>query len=518
MSERYKVIIVGGGTAGWLTAAILGAEFSGRDSAVGITLIESANTPPIGVGEGTWPSMRSTLKKIGLSETDFIRRCNATLKQGTHFVDWIRGDGDRYYHPFSLPTAYADTNLADQWLAGLCGDVDFAQCVSSQAAICDAGKAPKQLGVPEYAYVLNYGYHLDAGEFAGLLADHAKARFNIEHLVDDVTGVELAPTGAIEAIETAEHGRVTGYLFVDCTGLRSLLLGDALNIPVISRKSTLFNDRALAVQVPYPAADTPIATTTRSTAREAGWIWDIGLQHRRGVGYVHSSAHTSSDQAEAVLRQYLNDTQQGVDQGALSVREIRFDPGHRQVFWQHNCVAIGLSAGFIEPLEASALVLVELSARALADRFPRTHEEMSIVAKRFNEEFLGHWQQIIDFLKLHYVLSRREDSDYWIDNRQESAIPQTLRDNLTLWQSRSPWHIDEQRRAEMFPSGSYQYVLYGMGFKTRTNPLGRQNRFDAAQVKSLLDQTNKARQRYLQHLPDHRALINQVLQQGFARV
>lgn len=516
-NKTYKVVIVGGGTAGWLTAALLAAEFSHQHSPVEVTLVESANTPPIGVGEGTWPSMRSTLKKIGLSESLFLRRCNATLKQGTHFFDWATGKGDEYYHPFSLPVGYTDVNLAEHWLAGELGDQPFAAAVTPQYAVCQSGKAPKQLAVPEYAYVLNYGYHLDAGEFALLLAEHTKANFRIHHIIDDVLMVNLDGQGSIASVTTAKNGDIEGYLFIDCTGLRGLLINDALNIPIEPQDHILFNDRALALQVPYDAPNTPIAPATRSTAREAGWIWDIGLEHRRGVGYVHASRYTDTDRACAVLLDYVKGTQPDIEVSQLSPREIKYQPGYRRVFWHRNCVAIGLSAGFIEPLEASALVLVELSARAIADNFPSNGAEMAIVSERFNREFRERWQQIIDFLKLHYVLSQRTDSDYWLDNRAQPSIPRSLQDNLTLWQSRPPWHIDEERRAEMFPSASYQYVLYGMGHKSTVNPLGRRSAGDSRTRDLALQQLRSDTQKYLQHLPNHRDLIAQIGSHDFAR-
>lgn len=517
-AETYNIVIVGGGTAGWLTAAILGAEFNSTASPIRITLIESANTPPIGVGEGTWPSMRSTLKKIGLSESEFIRACNVSLKQGTHFVDWVSGNNDQYYHPFSLPTGYADANLAENWLAGDFGDRPFAACVTPQFDVCEAGKAPKQLGVPEYAYVLNYGYHLDATSFADLLKRHTCTKFNVKHIVDDVLDVVTDATGNIACLKTATNGDLHGYLYVDCTGLRGRLIGEAMGVGIESLKPVLFNDRAVAVQAPYSEAESPIATTTRSTAQRAGWIWDIGLQHRRGIGYVHASDYCSSDEAHNALAGYLTTTQPDLDQQDLTFRDIHFEPGHRKVFWQNNCVAIGLSAGFLEPLEASALVLVELSARALADMFPANATQMAVVAKRFNTEFLDRWAEIIDFLKLHYVLSQRSDSDYWLDNRDPQSIPQSLQDKLSLWTTRAPWHIDDERRSSMFPSASYQYVLYGMGFKTATNPLGRTCADTGERMKALYDQQQRETQRFLQRLPDHRTLMHQVIDKGFSIV
>jgi hypothetical protein len=221
-----------------------------------------------------------------------------------------------------------------------------------------------------------------------------------------------------------------------------------------------------------------IAATTHSTAQRNGWVWDIGLQHRRGVGHVFSTDYQTVPETEVVLDQYLKTTGRTEGLDGLSPRLLTFDPGYRESFWVKNCVGVGLSAGFIEPLEASALVLIELSASAIAEQLPQDKATMAVVAKRFNREFSSRWEQIIDFLKLHYVLSQRTDSDYWRDNRSAESIPDTLAENLLLWRSRAPWYYDDNRRDDMFPSASYQYVLYGMGFKSavtttqlRNNPV-----------------------------------------------
>ena len=517
MSQTEQhIVILGGGTAGWLTANILAAEFDPQ-AGIKITLVESPTTPTIGVGEGTWPSMRSTLLKIGISENAFIQSCSATLKQGTYFKGWASSEGDEYYHPFTLPHGFADLNLAEYWNAGLFGDSCFAESVTPQFAACEAGLAPKQIQVPEYAYTLNYGYHLDAGKFAELLRANAVERLGVTHLLADVKAVQNGCNGDIEALKTTA-GELRGDLFVDCSGFRSLLLGEHFKVPLSSQRNILFNDRALAVQVPYNHPGDSIPTTTRATAHHAGWLWDIGLQHRRGVGAVFSSQHTDRAKMEQVLDQYLRDTGCPAGLDAAAARLIEFEPGYRQAFWHHNCVAIGLSAGFIEPLEASALVLVELSARRLAERLPLAQGQMQATASEFNREFRDRWEQIIEFLKLHYVLSGRDDSEYWIDHRSAASRPADLQQKLLDWQHRCPWHQDERRVDEMFPAASYQYVLYGMGFSTAVQPhIYRDASARVQRAQTLRSEVRQQSEQFATHLPQHRQLLEQASQQGFAR-
>ena len=224
----------------------------------------------------------------------------------------------------------------------------------------------------------------------------------VEYVSAHITGVERSEDGDIARL-ILDDGALVGDLFVDCSGQQSLLLGQQMGVALVAADNVLFNDRALAVQVPYENPETMIASTTHSTAQEAGWIWDIGLQSRRGLGYVHSAAHTTPEQAYTALCQYIERTSPAVNIESLSFRELSFVPGYRKTFWDRNCVAVGLSAGFIEPLEASALALVEQSANILSDHFPSTRQIMDVVSKRFNEKMHYHWQSIIEFLKLHYV-------------------------------------------------------------------------------------------------------------------
>ena len=463
-----KIVIVGGGTAGWITAALVAAETRGRDAhPLEVVLVESPDVPIIGVGEGTWPSMRMTLRRIGLSEGGFVRDCDASFKQGTRFRGWSgRPDAAEYSHPFSFPADYAELNPARFWLAHG-GESSYADLVTPQARVMDRGLAPKQAGAPDYAFTVNYGYHLDAGKFAALLHRHAVGKLGVRYVSANVERVDAHPDGDIAAVALDTGERLEGDLFVDCTGQKALLIGRHFGSRAVSAKDRLFNDTAIAVQVPYANPDDPIASATVSTAQPHGWIWDIGLGSRRGIGYVHSSAHTDEATAHAALERYVEATSPGVDPAALSYRTIPFQPGCLERPWLRNCVAVGLSAGFVEPLEASALVLIEQSAALIGEQMPRDRETMDIVADRFNAKMGYHWRRIVEFLKLHYAASVRADSDYWRDHREQRTWPEGLRRKMKLWHQQPPWHDDAPRLDELFPSASYQYVLYGMGFRPR---------------------------------------------------
>ncbi len=509
------VVIVGGGSAGWLTAAVLGAGFQAEErGGLRITLIESPDVPTIGVGEGTWPTMRDTLRAAGLSESAFFRECDAAFKQGSRFNRWVTGaDDDAYFHPFVLPQGWGDADLAGRWLERH-SNVPFADLASYQPHLCVHGRAPKQAMTPEFAAVANYGYHLDAGRFGQFLKKHCLEKLGVHYVPDHVTGIRSADNGDIAALHTKAHGELAGDLFVDCTGMQSLLLGKHYGVPFRPQRGVLFNDRALAVQVPYANENDPIASQTTSTAQEAGWIWDIGLPTRRGVGHVYSSAHTSDDEAERALRAYVAAGGGPVD--IPSPRKLAFEPGYRERFWHRNCVAIGLSAGFIEPLEASALAMVELSAALLLEEMPVTRAEMEITARRFNETFTYRWERVIDFLKLHYVLSRREDSEYWRDNRRLETIPPRLTDLLTLWRHRPPSRNDFHRMPEVFPAASYQYILYGMGYCPEPG-LARRDRIGEGSgdmADHFFRQAADLTRKMLPALPDNRTLIAHIVRHG----
>ena len=514
MDKAIKnIVIVGGGTAGWLTCAVIAAEHcANAENGMRVTLVESPDVKTIGVGEGTWPTMRGTLRKAGISETEFVRECDAAFKQGAKFAKWVTGeDDDAYYHPLVLPQGYSEVNLAPFWQPHA-DKVSFADAVCFQSHICEQGLAPKQASTPEYGHIANYAYHLDAGKFANFLQRHCTQKLGAHHVLDHVVAINNDETGDIKSVSTKHSGDIEGDLFIDCTGFNSLLLGKHYNIDFKSCKDVLFNDTALATHVPYEHQQSPIVSHTVSTAQKAGWVWDIGLPTRRGVGHVFSSAHTNDEHAEKELRDYIALSRPDLAE-SLDVRKIDIKPGHREKFWHKNCVAVGLSAGFLEPLEASALVLVELSAAMISEQMPATRGTMNVVAKRFNDKFTYRWDRIIDFLKLHYVLTKRTDSDYWIDNCRAETIPNELSELLELWQYQSPWHQDFTHVDEVFPSASYQYVLYGMGFKTNNPPTLRRS-MNQQLADQHMQKNHALTQKLLNGLPSHRDLINMIKQQG----
>jgi flavin-dependent dehydrogenase len=522
------VVIVGGGSAGWLTAGRLAAKHkSNTEQGLKVILIESPNIPAIGVGEGTWPTMRSTLKALGISETDFIRECDASFKQGAKFAKWFDGtEDDFYYHPLVLPQGFGKTDLAAHWLAKQAEVKQHNKSVNSfsnevcfQETICENGLAPKTIRHAEFSDLANYAYHLDSVKFSTFLQKHCKEKLGVIHIVDDVISVnsdENSPNSPddssdIISVSTENNGDIAGELFVDCTGFSSLLLGKHYQVPFKKCDDILFIDTALAVQVPYDFPNSPIASHTISTGQEAGWIWDIGLQHRRGVGYVYSSKHSTEAEARAVLAEYVGDKF-----ALLSVRKIPIVSGHREKFWQNNCVAVGLSAGFLEPLEASALVMVELAAQMISEQLPASREVMDVVAKRFNETALYRWDRIIDFLKLHYILSERTEA-FWRDNRDLSTIPSSLQDLMTLWKYRAPADHDFTSNNEVFPAASYQYVLYGMGFESdyrNTSYAFDDHDFALSQFRQNKVLIDKA----LSLLPSNRELLDKIKTFGFSRI
>ncbi len=515
-SPVRSICIVGGGTAGWLTAGIIAARHR-SDSGRGlqITLVESESVGIIGVGEGTWPTMRSTLKKIGISETDFFRECNASFKQGAKFARWVTGlESDFYYHPLMLPEGFPSLDLAPFWTKYSdehANAPSFSDAVCFQEALCQLGLAPKLITSPEYAGVANYAYHLDAGRFAAFIREHCVKNLGVRHIVDDVTGVARKDNGDIDYVETSRSGRLGGDLFIDASGFRSLLLGEAMSVPFVDCNDILFIDHALAVQVPYEHEQSDIVPHTVATAQQHGWIWDIGLQSRRGVGYAFSSNHTSTEGALTELRAYLGDRHRD-----LQPREIKIFAGHRRTFWKRNCVAVGLAGGFLEPLEASALVLIELSADMISAMMPATRETMDIVARRFNETTLYRWDRIIDFLKLHYVLSKRTDSPFWIDNRDPDTIPESLKEQLELWRHRAPGDLDFMSNCEMFPAASYQYVLFGMGFRMDVSNLPLERGIGIAQRAFTQNETLKSK--WIRTLPKNRDLINRIKEHGLQKI
>jgi tryptophan halogenase len=515
--ETKQVVIVGGGTAGWLTAASLAKRFNSVERAnIQVTLVESPDIPTIGVGEGTWPTMRKTLANLGISETQFMRQCHVSLKQATKFVNWKEtpqpGTSSHYYHLFTSFHDASEFDLAPYWQRGEIGNAsEFSQSVSVQGAICEQKLAPKLITNKEYEGVQNYAYHLDAGEFAKLLKDHAINNLGVQYISANINHVKLDDDGYISGVETDRTSEVTGDLFVDCTGFKCLLLGEALGVKFKPVDNTLLTDYAVVMQVPYKDDAEEIASCTISTAQEAGWIWDIGLANRRGTGYVYSAKHSTHERAEQVLRDYVGEQSDG-----LTARFIPMNIGYREKFWHKNCVAVGLSGAFIEPLEASAIFLMEAANNMLMALFPRDRAAMDMVEKKYNQSLMFRWNKTIDFIKMHYMLSRRSEP-FWQDNRAAATLPASLTSLIARWKNHPVSGYDFDNVYEPFPMESYQYILYGMGFEQDLSfNAGQYANIEQAQrsfekIQSIAGQVE-------QQLPSNRELLTKIHKFGFQKL
>ena len=503
------VLIVGGGTAGWLTATFL-ARALGTASGQGVrvTLVESSQIGIIGVGEGTFPSLKGTLATVGIDEARFLRESTATFKQGIKFVHWVRPPGgagpDHYFHPFSLPSQRSGgPELLPYWLLGAAGPgAAFAQVATMQKRVADASHGPKRFTDADFLGPLNYAYHFDAARFAALLCEHGKS-LGVNHVLANVERVELDESGAIAGVVTRERGTLQADLYVDCSGFRAALIGGALGSPFRNINDILFVDRAVAMQVPYQRPDAPIASYTISTAHEAGWTWDIGLHGRRGIGYVYSSRYTDDARAEQVLRSYIGPACEG-----LNPRFLKLNVGYREDQWVRNCVAVGLSAGFLEPLESSGIGLIEMAAYLIAYLFP-FNGDMAPAAKLFNQLMKARFERIVDFIKMHYCLTRRTDTRFWIDNADPRTVPDSLQEKLAMWRCRPPHRLDFVTDLEMYLPSSWQFVLYGMEFRTDLVAMRAcYPRFEEAQRE--FQMIRQVSERALADLPPHRALVEHV--------
>ncbi|TMO59806.1 tryptophan 7-halogenase [Pseudoalteromonas aurantia] len=504
--NRY--VVVGGGTAGWISASLLAKKLKG-DPTKTVTIIESPNIPIIGVGEGTVPSIRETLRKIGISERDLFVHCDATFKQSIKFTNWldnsIHGKYNSYHHLFDYPFPFGD-NLCPYWHNDQSSD--FAEMVSIQQHTAESMRAPKDMVHREFEGVSDYAYHFDAHKFAVLLKRNAIDNLGIEYIQDNVTDVRLGTENLIEAIVLEQCGDKNFDFYVDCSGFSSILLGGSLEIPFIDKKDVIFSNRALTVQV--PEEESVIPPYTISTAHKAGWVWDIALSRRRGVGFVFSDHFMAQDQAYQKLERYV-----GRSLDSLNVRAIKMKIGHRKKAWHKNCVAIGLSQGFVEPLEATAILISDFSANFLCNKLPHNTSELPVLEKRFNNAVIYTWERVIDFVKLHYCISDRQDSDFWIENRNTNSIPDSLLEKLSLWKHSYPTKDDFFSKFEVFDIENYLYILCGMkyGFTKRLLDPQAMDRYGEQVVKVLM--AAKEQQKLL---PDQRALLKKLKLHGFPSI
>ena len=502
MPEKRRILVVGGGTAGCLTAAYLARFFGGR---IDVTLLESPDIGIIGVGEGAFPTIRTTLQFLGIDEMRFLRETSGTFKQGIRFDDWLYapapdGRRHRYLHPFEAPFQTDGMSLVPYWLLqDSAMRAPFAEAVTIQHRVAERSRAPKRAGEGAYGGPLTYAYHFDAGKFVEVIAARA-VELGVRHLRGLLTGVELGEDGRIARIRTQEHGALEADLYIDCSGFRAELIGKALGASFTSAKAILFNDRALACKIPHDRPDAPIDSVTVATAHPAGWTWDIALEGTRGIGCVYSSAHMRDEDAVDVLRGYI-----GHDR--FTARTIPFESGYRPEQWIGNCVAVGLSGGFLEPLESTGVVLVEAAVAMIAELFPHSGP-IDAPARRFNALMAARYERIITFLKLHYCLSRREEP-FWRDNAAPASIPEPLADLLDQWRHRPPNRFDFLIDVESFAYFNYQYVLYGMEYPTDLSA-ARTDFPDVAAADKLFARIRSFGDRASADLPSHRALIGEI--------
>jgi tryptophan 7-halogenase len=452
-----SVVIVGGGTAGWMCAAALSRLIA--HAGVSITLIESDDIGTVGVGEATIPTLLTFNHLLGLDEDDFLRHTQGTFKLGIEFVDWRRL-GHRYIHPFgTFGLDMQAIKFHQFWLklarsahAGSIGDLgDYNLCTVAARL----GRFTRPAGGPNAVLAsLRYAFHFDAGLYAKYLRRYSEKR-GIVRVEGTIDHVDLDPkNGFIRAVRMRDGRRLNGQLFIDCSGFRSLLMRQALGIWFESWNRWLPCDRAVAMPC---APSGPPLPYTRSTADAAGWRWRIPLQHRIGNGYVYCSNFIDDDRASTQLTTSLD------GEPLAEPRLLRFTPGRCKKFWERNCVAIGLAGGFIEPLESTSIHLIQTGIARLLALFPdRSFSQPEI--DEYNRMTILEYEQVRDFIILHYKANQREDTDFWRQCR-EMAIPETLKQKIALFQSKGRIL---RRQEDLFTEDSWIAVLLGQGIE----PLG----------------------------------------------
>jgi hypothetical protein len=473
--DRHRVIIVGGGTAGWMTAAYLVKAFAGT---ILINLIESSQIKTIGVGEATFSDIHLFFEFLGLDESDWMPQCDASYKLAIRFVNW-NSEKRTFYHPFQRFEIVDGRNLGEWWLKLKRSKESCDYACFVVPALCDAQRSPRYLDgrvfddrvmgylgpdssgakpalLDDLQAQYPYAYHFDANLLAKCLQSYACER-GVQTIIDDVVDVKVRSDNTIRSVHTREHGHIEGDLFIDCTGFRGLLLNGALGEPFISFTESLPCDRAISMRVPNNPASEGINPFTTATALNAGWVWNIPLFHRTGTGYVYSSAFLSDDEAELEFRQHL-----GTRSDACTASRIRMRVGRSRDSWVKNCVAIGLSSGFVEPLESTGIFFIQHGIEQLVNCFPRGPIEPNRVAA-YNRSVADLIDGVREFLTLHYVASSRADNEFWKATKADLVIPDGLAERLELWHNTLPTKRTINQKYHGFPAYSYTLMLIGLG-------------------------------------------------------
>jgi tryptophan halogenase len=459
-----SILIVGGGTAGWISAGVLARALTGTGTR--ITLVESADIGIVGVGEATIPPFIEMLQFLDIKLPDFIHHTEATLKLAIRFDGW-NGPGTSYWHPFGTfgtgigRRPFHHALLTHRAHGGQAGVTDFNVC----ARLCETDQAFSPERPPPGA---RYALHFDAVLVARYLRRYAET-LGVTRIEATVRGAQRSAGGTIASVELTDGRSLPADLFIDASGFSGVLIEQALHTGYIDWRAHLPCDRAFAVPTPRGPTLPPY---TVAHAMSAGWRWRIPLQHRCGNGYVYSSAHQSDDAAQAELVAATG------AQG--SPRPLRFVPGRRARAWVGNCVAVGLSSGFLEPLESTSIHLIVAGVFNLLDHFPDRRFDPALAAS-YNAELAQELEQIRDFLILHYALTTRRDTPFWAD-MASAPLPETLRERIALYADAGT--IRPQPR-ELFTGPSWFYVLDGMGVVPhRADPL--LSAIDPARLRAML--------------------------------
>lgn len=497
MTPLKSILIVGGGTAGWMTAALLSKLFKGRYA---ITLIESEQIGTVGVGEATIPAIKKFNELLELDENDFMRRTQGSFKLGIEFVDWWR-KGERYVHGFGVIGRNLEWLRCHQyWLkaraAGSPAATDFAD-FSINTAACPANKfmrADPKMGESPLGHIA-YAFHFDAGLYARFLRDFAEQR-GVTRIEGKVADVALdGVTGFVRSV-TLEGGQtVEADLFIDCSGFRGLIIEQAMKTGYDDWTHWLPCDRALAVPC---ARVSPFTPYTRSTAREAGWQWRIPLQHRTGNGHVYSSRFTDDATAEATLLANLDGEQ------LAEPNRLRFVTGKRKRIWNRNCVAIGLASGFLEPLESTSIHLIQSAIIRLVRLLPDSGFDPANIAE-FNRQSDFEYERIRDFIILHYKATERDDTPFW-DYVRTMDIPDTLQRKIELFEANGRIFREDE---ELFSEESWIQVFLGQGVVPRGHDPLVDIKTDA-EIAAYLDNVSSTIRKCVAVMPDHAAYVARV--------
>ena len=487
-----KIAIVGGGTAGWMTAAAL-AKILGPDYAR-ITLIESDDIGTVGVGEATIPQLRTFNTMLGLDEDDFIRRTQGTFKLGIQFRDWGR-IGDRYFHPFGpFGVDMEGVSFHAYWLRlNQLGDPASISNYSLQAMAAERGKfmRPIDAGRSPLSRIA-YAFHFDAGLYARYLREHSEAR-GVVRLEGRIVDVALrGEDGFVESVSLEDGRKVEADLFIDCSGFRGLLIEGALKTGYDDWSHWLPCDRAIAV--PCERVEDPVPYT-RSTARSAGWQWRIPLQHRTGNGYVFSSRFIEEEEAKADLLGQLD------GRALAEPRTLRFTTGRRRKAWNKNVVALGLASGFIEPLESTSIHMIQSGIANLLAMFPTKAFEQA-ETDRYNRVVAYEAERIRDFIILHYNATQRTDSPFW-DYVRTLSPPDSLMEKYEIFRSRGRIFRENE---ELFNDTSWFAVMIGQNITPSSyDPVA--DVLSVEETRRRLSQTAEAIRNSADYMPSHAEFI-----------